>query len=125
MNENQLGETVLGCAIRVHKSLGPGLLESAYETCLAHEFDKSGLSYRRQVVLPVMYDGIRIDPGYRIDLLVANAVVIEVKAAERVIDVHQAQLLSYLRLGGYKLGYILNFNVTKMRDGIIRLVNGL
>lgn len=125
MNENQLGETVLGCAIRVHKSLGPGLLESAYETCLAHEFDKSGLSYRRQVVLPVMYDGIRIDPGYRIDLLVANAVVIEVKAAERIIDVHQAQLLSYLRLGGYKLGYILNFNVTKMRDGIIRLVNGL
>ena len=125
MTENELGDAILGCAIRVHKALGPGLLESAYEACLAHEFETCGLTYSRQLVLPVTYDGLRIDAGYRIDLLVADLVVIEVKAVEKLLDVHRAQLLSYLKLGNYRLGYILNFNVTLMKDGISRLANGL
>jgi GxxExxY protein len=125
VTENELGESVLGCAIRVHRVLGPGLLESAYEACLAHELGKAGLPYSRQLALPVVYDGLRIDAGYRIDLLVGNMVVVEVKAVERLLDVHRAQLLSYLKLGNYKLGYVLNFNVALMRDGICRLANGL
>lgn len=119
------GELILGCAVKIHKSLGPGLLESAYEACLAHEFDNSGLSYKRQVTLPVFYDGQRIDAGYRLDLLVADRVVIEVKAIEALAEIHKAQLLSYLKLGGYRLGYLLNFNVPRTKDGICRLVNGL
>ena len=125
MDENRIGELILGCAVKIHKSLGPGLLESAYEACLAHEFDNSGLSYKRQVTLPVFYDGQRIDAGYRLDLLVADRVVIEVKAIEALAEIHKAQLLSYLKLGGYRLGYLLNFNVPRMKDGICRLVNGL
>ena len=88
MTENELGDAILGCAIRVHKAPGPGLLESAYEACLAHEFEKTGLTYSRQPVLPVIYDGLRIDAGYRIDLLVADLVVVEVKAVEKLLDVH-------------------------------------
>lgn len=125
MTENEMGEIVLGCALRVHKALGPGLLESAYEACLAHEIEKIGLPFKRQLLLPVNYDGIKIDAGYRLDLLVGNLVVVEAKAVERILDVHRAQLLSYLKLGGYKLGYLLNFNVSLMKDGICRLVNGL
>ncbi len=125
MNENAIGDAILGCAIKVHKTVGPGLLESAYEACLAHEIMKTGLNYQRQLVLPVLYDGQRIDAGYRIDLLVEGSVVVEVKAVEKVADVHRAQLLSYLKLGRYRLGYLLNFNVTKMSAGISRLVNGL
>jgi GxxExxY protein len=125
VNENAIGDAILGCAIKVHKTVGPGLLESAYEACLAHEIMKTGLNYQRQLVLPVLYDGQRIDAGYRIDLLVEGSVVVEVKAVEKVADVHRAQLLSYLKLGRYRLGYLLNFNVTKMSAGISRLVNGL
>jgi GxxExxY protein len=125
VDENRIGERVLGCALNVHKALGPGLLESAYEACLAHELDKTGLSYKRQIVLPVVYDGIRIDAGYRLDLLVEGSVVVEVKAVEKLVDVHKAQLLSYLKLGAYRLGYVLNFNVPMMKHGICRLVNGL
>ena len=110
--------------MKVHKALGPGLLESAYETCLAHEIGKAGLEYERQLALPVVYDGQRIDPGYRIDLLVANRVVIEVKSVDKIVDVHRAQLLSYLKLGGFRVGYLLNFNVALMKSGIVRLVNG-
>jgi GxxExxY protein len=124
-DENRLGELVLGCALTVHKALGPGLLESAYEVCLAHELDKAGLRYKRQIVLPVFYDDQQIDAGYRLDLLVEDLVVIEIKAVETISEIHQAQLLSYLKLGGYRLGYLLNFNVTRLKDGICRLVYGL
>jgi GxxExxY protein len=125
VDENPIGETVLGCALKVHKVLGPGLLESAYETCLAREFAKARLSYQRQIVLPVIYDGETIGAGYRLDLLVESRVVVEVKAVEKLTEIHQAQLLSYLKLGGYRLGYLLNCNGPKIKDGICRLVNKL
>jgi GxxExxY protein len=125
VNESEIGEVVLGCALRVHRALGPGLLESAYEACLCHELSKAGLSYDRQLVLPVSYDGVRIELGYRLDLLVGGLVIIEVKAVEQLTDVHRAQLLGYLRLGDKRLGYLLNFNVKLLKDGIVRIVNGL
>jgi GxxExxY protein len=125
VGENEIGEKVLGCALTVHRALGPGLLESAYEACLAHELRKAGLDHQRQLTLPLVYDGEVIDTGYRLDLLVAGLVVIEVKAVDLLMEVHRAQLLSYLKLGGFRLGYILNFNVTLMRNGIVRTVNGL
>jgi GxxExxY protein len=125
LNENDIGQRVLGCAVTVHRALGPGLLESVYETCLAHELGKAGLDFDRQLSLPVTYDGLIMDIGYRVDLLVLNRVVIEVKAVETVAAIHRAQLLSYLRLGGFRLGYLLNFNVTLMKDGIHRLANGV
>jgi GxxExxY protein len=125
VDENLIGEAVLGCALRVHKTLGPGLLESAYEACLAHELDKARLSHKRQIVLPVVYDGKKIDAGYRLDLLIEDRVVVEVKAVEKLAEIHRAQLLSYLKLGGYRLGYLLNFKVPRMKEGICRLVNRL
>jgi GxxExxY protein len=125
VDENLIGETVLGCALRVHKALGPGLLKSAYEACLSHELDKIHLGYKRQLVLPVVYESKKIDAGYRLDLLVENRVVVEVKAIEKLAEIHRAHLLSYLKLAGYRLGYLLNFNVSRMKDGICRLVNGL
>ena len=110
MDENLIGERILGCALKVHRIVGPGLLESAYEACLAHELLKAGLQFERQLVLPVIYDGETIDLGYRLDMLVENAVVVEIKSVESLAQVHRAQLLSYLRLSGYRLGYVLNFN---------------
>jgi GxxExxY protein len=121
MTENDIGEAVIGAAMKVHSALGPGLLESAYELCLAHEIGRRGLAFGRQVSIPVGYEGLVIDNGYRIDLLVDNRVVVELKAIEALLPVHRAQLLSYLRLGGFKLGYLLNFNVAHMRDGIARI----
>ncbi|HEX3916743.1 MAG TPA: GxxExxY protein [Caulobacteraceae bacterium] len=125
MDDNQIGELILGCALRVHKALGPGLLESAYEACLAHELAKAGIGFERQLSLPVLYDGMTVDIGYRLDLLVAGRVVIEVKALKRILEVHRAQLLSYVRRGGFRLGYLINFNVVLLKTGIVRLVNGL
>jgi len=125
MSENEIGEIVLGCAIKVHTVLGPGLLESTYEACLIHELAKAGLKADRQVALPVVYDGIQLDAGYRIDVLVASLVVVELKVAERILPLHSAQLLSYLKLSGKRLGYLLNFNVVHMRQGIKRVVNHL
>jgi GxxExxY protein len=125
VDENEVGKRVIGGALNVHKVLGPGLLESVYETCLAHELGKGRLSVDRQRMLPVTYDGLTLDSGYRIDLLVEGIVVVEVKAVERVLDVHRAQLLSYLRLGRFRLGYVLNVNVVLLRDGIIRIANGV
>lgn len=122
MDEEAVGKVVLDSAYKVHTALGPGLLESAYEACLAHEIAKM-LPVARQVMLPVEYDGIKLDAGYRIDLLVADAVVVELKAVEKVSDVHLAQILSYLKLGGYRIGYLLNFNVRSMKYGIKRVVN--
>lgn len=111
--------------MKVHAAVGPGLLESAYETCLLYELEKLGLPVQRQVLIPLRYENLTIDNRYRVDLLVAERVVVELKALEAILSVHRAQLLSYLRLGGFKLGYLLNFNVARMRDGIVRLVNGL
>jgi GxxExxY protein len=125
VSENEIGRTVLGCALTVHRALGPGLLESVYETCLAHELSKGGLVIDRQLSLPVKYDNLILDSAFRLDLLVERRVVIEIKAVDQIVDVHRAQLLSYLKLGGYKLGYILNFKVARLRDGIARMANGL
>ena len=124
MDDNELGAKIIGCALVVHSALGPGLLESVYETCLAHELGKAGIAFHRQLALPVVYDGIQIDAGYRVDRLVADRVIVEVKAIEKIADVHRAQLLSYLKLGGFRLGYLLNFNVALMKSGIVRLLNG-
>lgn len=121
---NGLSESILGAAIAVHRELGPGLLESVYETCLAHELTKRRLPFHRQIPMPVTYDGVRIDGGYRIDLLVADRVVVEVKAVKRIVQIHQAQLLTYLRLSQSPLGLLLGFNVPVLKEGITRLVNG-
>lgn len=123
MDDEKTGKTILDCAFRVHTGLGPGLLESVYETCLAYELSKAGLDVKRQVALPVNYDGVEIDAGFRLDLLVDGCVVVELKTVDMLRPVHQAQILSYLRLGGYRLGYILNFNVNSFRHGIKRFVN--
>lgn len=125
MTENEIGEALIGCALSVHSGLGPGLLESAYEGCLAYELSKREMLFRRQVLLPVHYDGSQIDSGYRLDFLLNEKVVVEIKAVEKLVDLHRAQLITYLKLGNFKLGYLLNFNTLRMRDGIVRLVNGL
>jgi GxxExxY protein len=125
VTENEIGDTIIASALKVHTALGPGLLESAYETCLLYELQKQRLPVQRQVLIPVRYEDFTIDNGYRVDLLVGDRVVVELKALEAILPVHRAQLLSYLRLGRFKLGYLLNFNVARMRDGIVRLVNGL
>jgi GxxExxY protein len=125
VTEEQIGHSVIGAALKVHSAVGPGLLESAYETCLLYELEKRNLSVRRQVVIAFRYEALTIDNGYRIDLLVGELVVVELKALEAILPVHRAQLLSYLRLGGFRLGYLLNFNVAHLRDGIVRIVNGL
>ena len=125
MTENQIGDGVIAVAMKVHSAVGPGLLESAYELCLAHELTKRGMTVRKQVSIPIRYEELAIENGYRIDLLVSERVVVELKALETILPVHRGQPLSYLRLGGFKLGYLLNFNVAHMRDGITRIVNGL
>ena len=123
--EDRLATQVIDGAFRVHSALGLGLLESVYETCLAHEVRKAGLSFQRQLGLPVRYDGLSLDAGFRIDLLVADRLVLEIKAVDKVLPIHAAQLLTYLKLGGYRLGLLLNFNVIHMRDRVKRLANGL
>jgi GxxExxY protein len=125
MTEEEIGYAIIGAAIKVHSVLGPGLLESAYQACLVYELEKHRLRVRREIPIPIRYEELSIDNGYRIDLLVEDSVVVELKAIEQILPVHRGQLLSYLRLGGFKLGYLLNFNVPLMRDGITRLVNGL
>lgn len=125
MEENRLGGLILDAAMKVHSALGPGLLESAYEACLAHELRGNGVSVESQVALPVCYEGVTLEVGYRLDLLVENRVIVELKAVERLLPIHTAQLLSYLKLSDLKLGYLLNFNVVHMRDGIKRMAHGL
>ena len=125
MSENELGDAIIGAALKLHSALGPGLLESAYETCLHYELGKKDVSARRQVLIPIRYEELSIDNGYRIDVLVEDRVVVEIKAISAVLPVHRGQLLSYLKLGGFKLGYLLNFHVAHMRDGIVRLANGI
>ena len=125
MTENEIGDAIIASAMKVHTALGPGLLESAYETCLFYELERQGLPVQRQALIPIRYEDLSIDNGYRIDLLVVDRVVVELKTVEAILPVHRGQLLSYLRLGGFKLGYLLNFNVTRLRDGIVRMANGL
>ena len=124
MNDEEVGKIILDSAFKVHSKLGAGLLESAYEVCLAYELNNSGVKVKRQVFLPINYGDIILDAGYRIDLLVEDSVIVELKAVERISDLHVAQLLSYLKLGDYWLGYLLNFNVKSMKEGIKRIVNG-
>jgi GxxExxY protein len=128
MNVNELNErsgAVVDAAMKVHSALGPGLLESAYQACLTHELQLRGLQVMTQIALPVTYRGIRLEVGYRIDLLVDNAVVVEVKAIAKVQPVHHAQLLSYLRLSGHRLGLLINFHEIHLKHGIKRMVNDL
>ncbi len=121
MDEEELGRVLIDSAIRVHRELGPGLLESTYEVCLAYELSERGIDVRRQVALPIRYRGRRMDAAYRIDLLLADSVVVEIKAVEKWNKVYEAQLLNYLRLSGCRLGYLLNFNVRLMKEGIRRM----
>jgi GxxExxY protein len=123
MGTDQLTNRIIGAAMKVHSALGPGLLESAYGACLYHELRKQGLQVRKEVALPVSYDGIQLDVGYRIDLLVEEKVVVELKAVEKVQPVHSAQLLSHLRLSGHHIGLLINFHVRHLRHGISRVVN--
>ena len=119
---NDLSYQVIGCVYRVHKELGPGLLESTYEVCLEHELSKAGLNTSRQVALPVVYDNIKLDAGYRIDLLVEDKIILELKAVDEVAPIHKAQLMTYLKLSGLKLGLLLNFKVVDMKKGITRII---
>ena len=122
---NKITETVIGAAMAVHRELGPGLLESAYEACLAYELAVCGLAVERQKGLPVKYRGVKVDCGYRMDLLVEEKVIVELKAQDRLEPIHKAQLLSYLKLSGCKVGLLINFNVKVLKNGIRRMVLGL
>ncbi len=122
MIENTITEKIIGCAIEVHRNLGPGLLESAYEECLFYELQKIGLDVKKQVPLPLVYKEVKIDAGYRIDLLVENKVIIEIKAVDAIADIHKAQLMTYMKLSGIKIGLLINFNVLKLKDGIVRWI---
>jgi len=125
MGESQVTEVIIGCAIKVHRGLGPGLLESAYEACLFHELSKTDLRVEKQKPLPLVYDDVKLDCGYRLDLLVEGKVIVEVKAVKALEDIHAAQLLTYLKLSGCRLGLLINFNVLLLKDGIKRIVNHL
>jgi GxxExxY protein len=120
---NQVTQEVIGAAIEVHRALGPGLLESAYEACLAFEIAERGLQVQRQKPLPVVYKGAKLDCGYRLDLLVEHAVIVEIKSVDQLVPLHTAQLLSYLKLSGCNLGLLINFNVRVLKDGVRRVVN--
>jgi GxxExxY protein len=122
MEINKITQNIIGCAIEVHKSLGPGLLESAYEECLAFELNKAGLSIKRQLPTPVVYKDVKLDCGYRIDILVENTVVIELKVVDELNPVHQAQMLTYMKFSKMKVGLLINFNVTVLKNGIRRFI---
>ncbi|MEP1088454.1 GxxExxY protein [Algoriphagus sp.] len=124
MKEDEITSKIIGAAIEVHKQLGPGLLESAYEICLAHELKTQGLNVESQIVLPVVFMGVKLEAGYRLDLLVEKTVIVEIKAVEELANIHLAQTLTYLRLGGLRLGLLINFSVPKLVDGLKRVVNG-
>lgn len=125
MNENELSHLILQCAFTVHCELGPGLLESAYEECLAYELQQNGLLVEKQKALPLVYKSVKLDAGYRLDLLVNSKVVVEIKSVEAINDIHLAQVITYLKLSGCKLGLLLNFNVKSLKDGIKRVANNL
>lgn len=118
----ELTEQIIGAAIEVHRCLGPGLMESAYEECLCHELKLRGLAFKRQLSIPVVYKGVKLDCGYKLDLLVENTVILELKCVERILPVHEAQLLTYLKLLNKPVGFIMNFNVPVLKQGLIRKV---
>lgn len=124
MTENEISKIVFECALKVHKNLGPGLLESAYEECLFYELKKSNLFVEKQKALPLIYEEVKLDVGYRIDLIVENKFIIEVKSVEILNEVHLAQVLTYLRLSNCKLGLLINFNVKLLKEGVRRVING-
>jgi len=125
MDENELSNKIVGAAIEVHRTLGHGLLESTYEECLCHELSLNQIPFERQAALPVVYKGIRLDCGYRVDIIVDRKVILELKSLADILPIHKAQLLTYLKLSGLKLGLLLNFNVVLMKDGINRFVKNL
>ena len=125
MKENELSKIVVNCAYKVHKSLGPGLLESAYEECLFYEINKTGLKIEKQKALPLVYEEVKLEIGYQIDLIIENKLIVEIKSVETLNDVHFAQLLTYLKLTNSKLGLLINFNVALIKNGIKRIANNL
>lgn len=125
MELNDISGKIIEFSIRIHRELGPGMLESAYEACLLYELYQAGLKAESQLKLPIVYQNVRLEAGYRVDLLVEDSVIVELKAIERLLPVHEAQLLSYLRLSKLKLGLLINFNVRLLRDGVKRVVNNL
>jgi GxxExxY protein len=125
MTENELSNHVIRSAIEVHAALGPGLLESAYKECLYYEIARTGLTVEKEKPMPLVYEEVKLECGYRIDLLIERKLVIEIKSVEALNDIHLAQTLTYMKLGNYKLGLLLNFNVARLKDGIKRVVNGL
>ena len=125
MTENELSKIVFNCALKVHQNLGPGLLESAYEECLFYELMKTGLDIQKQKALPLIYEEVKLDIGYRIDIIIENKLILEIKSVEALNDIHFAQLLTYLKLTNCKLGMLINFNVILIKNGIKRVVNNL
>ena len=123
--ENDVAREIVDAAYQIHKALGPGLLESAYEAVLSHELERRGLSVRRQVKVPITFDSLTIDEGFRADLIVGDVVIVELKSIEILLPVHKKQLLTYLKLSGKRLGLLINFSCNKIKDGIVRMVNGL
>jgi GxxExxY protein len=123
MKDEEITGVIISAAMKVHSELGPGLLESAYEACLCYELRKRGISVTPQVALPVVYDGLKIDAGYRMDLVVAQTIIVELKAVEKLLPIHKAQLLSYLKLSGMRVGLLINFHELHLRDGIKRMMN--
>jgi GxxExxY protein len=125
MDIGVIAEKIVDAAIKVHTALGPGLLESAYQKCVEYELKRDGLKVECEVVLPITYENIKIDAGYRIDMIVDDSVIVENKTVEKLMPIHEAQLLTYLKMKNYKLGFLLNWNVPRMKDGIKRMVNRL
>lgn len=125
ISENELSKIVFNCALKVHQNLGPGLLESAYEECLFYELNKTGLEIQKQKALPLVYEEVKLDIGYRIDIIIENKLILEIKSVEALNDIHFAQLLTYLKLTNCKLGMLMNFNVALIKNGIKRVVNNL
>jgi len=125
MTENEIGKLIVNCAIQIHKELGPGLFESVYEAILAHELAQLGLRVERQIPIPVVFHGITFDEGFRADLIIEGKVIVELKSVEAVSKAHKKQVLTYLKLSGMKLGYLLNFGEALMKDGISRILNGV
>jgi GxxExxY protein len=125
MDENELSRIVIGLAIEVHTALGPGLLESAYKECLYYKITKAGLFVEKEKIMPLIFEEVKLECGYRIDILVEQKLVLELKSVDALNDVHLAQTLTYMKLGNYKLGLLMNFNVSLLKDGLKRIVNGL
>jgi len=122
MKEEEIFKKILDCSFKVHTTLGPGLLESAYEECLAYELKKFNLMVEKQKPLPLVYEGIKLDAGYRVDLLIENKIIVEIKSVDALADIHMAQILTYLKLSGCRLGLLINFNVKHLKDGIKRVI---